>query len=434
MLQSASRTDDRICAYVKMVFMPDDNNMSPDNSKRKPIPIYDIRARALERSKQIALQVNRSFQPGQANDPTGPTLPKPKKKMMPAFWYRLSRKGRILVSLAVVLILAAASLAVYTNFISKEKGAAGTAAAVKKEAPTTMASPLTGVQVAPELANRPVTAVMIENSLDARPQSGLADAGIVFEAIAEGGITRFLALFQETTPQYVGPVRSIRPYYLDFGAPFGAGFAHVGGSPEALAQVRNTLRDLDQFLNPGSYWRVSSRVSPHNVYTSFAKLDTLNTAKGYGATNFTSLPRKSGKPAATVTARTIDLLISSGAFYVHYDYDATTNTYMRNEGGAPHYSTSAENESPGVQLRPKVVIALTMPFGIVDEDGHGGYGTVGKDEAFIFQNGEFIKGYWVKDSQHSQFKFVDATGATIYLEPGQTWITIVQADQVRVGL
>lgn len=413
--------------------MPDEND--PQNQQNKPnsTPIYDIRARALERSKRIGLRLNRSFQPVQDSGTSGAQMPKPKKKMMPAFWYRLSRRGKVLVSLALVLILTGASLAVYTNFINKEKGTSSVTTAKKESKPKTVASPLTGLQVAPELANRPVTGVMIENSLDARPQSGLQDAGIVFEAIAEGGITRFLALFQESTPQYVGPVRSIRPYYLDFGAPFGASFAHVGGSPQALAEVRNTLRDLDEFLNPGSYWRVSSRVSPHNVYTSFAKLDTLNTAKGYGPTNFTSLPRKNGKPAATVTARTIDFLISSSAFYVHYDYDPTTNTYMRNEGGAPHYSTSSEGESPGVQLRPKVVIGLSMPFGIADEDGHGKYGTVGKDEAFIFQDGEFIKGYWVKDSRHDQFKFVDASGAPIKLEAGQTWITIVQADQVRVG-
>ncbi|MCP5939883.1 DUF3048 domain-containing protein, partial [Klebsiella pneumoniae] len=82
--------------------------------------------------------------------------------------------------------------------------------------PTTVANTLTGLQVAPDVNQRPVTGVMIENSTDARPQSGLDQAGVVFEAIAEGGITRFLALFQDTQPDYVGPVRSSRPYYVQW--------------------------------------------------------------------------------------------------------------------------------------------------------------------------------------------------------------------------
>jgi hypothetical protein len=104
---------------------------------------------------------------------------------------------------------------------------------------------------------------MIENSPDARPQSGLQDAGVVVEAIAEGGITRFLTLFQESQPQYIGPVRSLRPYYIDFAAPFQAGIAHVGGSPEALSRVRNgSYRDLDQFFNSAYFSRISARPAP----------------------------------------------------------------------------------------------------------------------------------------------------------------------------
>jgi hypothetical protein len=133
--------------------------------------------------------------------------------------------------------------------------------------PTTVASPLSGVQVSPDLAKRPVTGIMIENSPDARPQSGLQDAGVVYEAIAEGGITRFLALFQDSRPQYIGPVRSLRPYYIDFGWPYQAAIAHVGGSPDALTQIRSgSYRDLDQFFNSGTYSRINSRVAPHNVY------------------------------------------------------------------------------------------------------------------------------------------------------------------------
>ncbi len=186
----------------------------------------------------------------------------------------------------------------------------------KPKAPITVASPLSGLQVDPGLANRPVTGIMIENSLFARPQSGLQEAGVVYEAVAEGGITRFMALFQDSRPQYIGPVRSLRPYYIDFAAPFQASIAHVGGSPDALSIVRNgSYRDIDQFFNSGYYWRSASRAAPHNVYTSFDKLDALNQAKGYTASHYNIWPRKADKKLPVATAKTINIAISSPDFY-----------------------------------------------------------------------------------------------------------------------
>jgi hypothetical protein len=100
------------------------------------------------------------------------------------------------------------------------------------------------------VSKQAVTGIMMENSPDARPQSGLKDSGVVFEAIAEGGITRFLVLYQEQKPQLIGPVRSVRMYYVDWVAGFNASVAHVGGSAAALSEVRNgNYRDIDQFFN-----------------------------------------------------------------------------------------------------------------------------------------------------------------------------------------
>ncbi|MBX4188824.1 DUF3048 domain-containing protein [Candidatus Saccharibacteria bacterium] len=215
----------------------------------------------------------------------------------------------------------------------------------------TVASPLTGVQVQPELAKRPVTGIMIENSSEARPQSGLQDAGVVVEAIAEGGITRFMAIFQEGQPSYIGPVRSLRPYYIDFAAPFQASIVHVGGSPDALSAVRNgNYRDLDQFFNGSYFTRISARPAPHNVYTNFARLDALNHSKGYDSSLFTGWPRKADKKVATSTAKTIDVQISSPVYYSHYDYDPATNTYARSEGGAPHMELVSGADKTGVRI------------------------------------------------------------------------------------
>jgi len=350
--------------------------------------------------------------------------------MMPAFWYRWNRKTKILSTAALVLVLTAASVAVYANFINQSHGSTQThKSAVKPD--NRVASPLTGMLVAPNLAKRTVTGIMIENSQDARPQSGIQDAGVIFEAIAEGGITRFLTLYQETGPTYIGPVRSLRPYYIDWAGSFDAPIAHVGGSPDALAQIRNGGKDLDQFFNSGSYWREPSRSAPHNVYTSFDKLDALNKSKGYTSSKFDIWPRKADQKLATPAVKSIELSISSAAFDVHYDYDAATNSYLRSEGGAPHIVTVSADENAKTQLHPKVVIALVMSYSIVDSSGHSGYGTNGSGPMYVFQDGGITQGTWAKANTSSQFVFTDAKGQALKLNTGQTWITVIQDGQLN---
>jgi len=300
----------------------------------------------------------------------------------------------------------------------------------KPKAPATIASPLTGVQVDPALAQRPVTGIMIENSDDARPQSGLQDAGVVYEAIAEAGITRFLALFQDAQPQYIGPVRSLRPYYIDYAAPFQASIVHVGGSPDALSEVSDgSFRNLDEFANGAYFSRITSRYAPHNVYTSFAKLDALNQKKGYTSSLFTSWPRKADKKLAVPTAKTIDLAISSPDFYAHYDYNTATNSYLRSEGGAPHLDLVNAGDKTGVQLQPKVVIAIVVPQsrGALDASGayYTDYADSGSGTAYVFQDGGVTVGTWTKGGTTSQISFADANDAPIKLDAGQTWITLV---------
>jgi hypothetical protein len=348
------------------------------------------------------------------------------------WWMGLGRNTRFAIIACLLLVFGAASVLWFGFMQPTSTPSITVSKKPKPKAPATAPSPLTGVQVDPALAARPVTGIMIENSVFARPQAGLQEAGVVIEAIAEGGITRFMALFQEAQPQYIGPVRSLRPYYLDFGAAFQAGIVHVGGSPEALDRVRNgNYRDLDQFFNSGFFQRVSAREAPHNVYTSFAKLDALNQAKGYTSSSFTSWPREADKKLATPTAKTIDIKISSPDYYSHYDYDAKSNLYSRSEGGAPHMEQVSGDNVPPVQIMPKVIVALVMSYGIQADGQHSEYNDVGSGTAFIFQDGGMTQGVWQKDSRDTQISFKDSNGAPIKLNAGQTWITLV-ADSGKV--
>jgi hypothetical protein len=280
-------------------------------------------------------------------------------------------------------------------------------------------SALTGSEVTKEQAKRPITAIIIENHTEARPQSGLNEAGIVFEAIAEGGITRFAAIYQEGAPQDIGPVRSLRPYLLDWLRPFDATIVHVGGSQKSLRMVRDgTWKDMDQFANGKSFRRITEKKAPHNVYTSFENIDKFNQNKEYKLSDFQAFTRKDEQKSSTPNASEIKLNVSSGNYNASFSYNPESNSYLRSQGGKPHLDKS------GAQIEPKVVIALISPHSIVQEDGaRYSYKTFGSGAAVIFQDGKAQEVTWQKTDQTSQLKFTDSSGAEVKLNRGQTWIT-----------
>lgn len=358
-------------------------------------------------------------------DPSAPVMDSKTTSQKTGFftfhWNHNKRFTIIAAAIAIVLIGGGAAAA----YIMHPQAKGGISISKKlpstKKVPTTVASNLTGLQVDPSINTRPVTGVMIENSEDARPQSGMDQAGVVFEAIAEGGITRFLTLYQDGTPDYLGPVRSLRPYYLQWCMGFDCAIAHAGGSPEALADVKAWgAKDLDQFANSGAYWRIDSRYAPHNLYSSMAKLNELETAKGFGSASFTPLTRKKDAPSKTPTASSIDFNISSYVFNPHFDYDATTNSYKRSQNGAPHMVVNGAGAE--VQLQPKVVVVLITSYGIAS-DHHSEYGVIGSGEAYVFQDGVMTKGTWHKDDTKTSLSLTNETGQPLGLNAGQTWFT-----------
>jgi hypothetical protein len=352
-------------------------------------------------------------------------------KSKPSHWQRFKawvgdhKKLSIFLAIIIVLLLAGGGYALYVVLKPKPHIAAMKPAPVKEtpkapEAPK-FYSPLTGLEVPDEATTkRQVTAIMIENSPDARPQSGLLTAGVIYEAIAEGGITRFAVLYQDSRPGLIGPVRSLRPYYLSWIAPYDAAIAHVGGSYNALNEVRSgQYKDIDQFFNGGSYWRATDRYAPHNVYTNFDKLDALNKAKGFNSSSFTGFPRKTETASKAPNATKINIPISSATFNVHYDYEPGSNSYIRSEGGKPHL------DREGGQIKPKVIIAMKVPTSVGFEDGYREQMTVNNasGEAWIFEDGIVEAVTWKKGGQKDQLHFLNPEGKDININRGQTWIT-----------
>jgi len=358
---------------------------------------------------------------------TGPSAHQPKPSNGKRPWWKLrmprTRKEWI-ITIAVAVAIIAGLIAAY--FIWFKPDPAPVIKATKTinkpvEKPTPITSTLTGLPISDASVNdRPVTAVMIENSPDARPQSGIDQAGVVFEAQAEGGITRFLTLFQDSEPGYIGPVRSVRPYYIQWLMGFDAAVAHVGGSGEALQNLKDWgAKDLDQFHNPAPYHRISSRYAPHNMYTSIAGLRDLEAKKGFGKANYTGFARKAEAKSATPNATSIDFAISGALYNAHFDYNAETNSYSRSEGGKPHMVVDEAGAQK--QLAPKVVVGLIMPKG--NNGIYSTYNTIGSGQAFVFQDGVVTIGTWHKADNKTNFTFTDANGAELKLNPGQTWLT-----------
>lgn len=345
----------------------------------------------------------------------------------PSKWARIrewikTHRTRCIIGLGVFLVIVAGGVAYWLLSQPMNVQVVSFKPKPKPTPPPTYYSPLTGDIVKTEAATKQaVTAIMIENSPDARPQSGVKQAGIIYEAIAEGGITRFLTLHQQDKPQIIGPVRSLRMYYVDWLAPYNASVAHVGGSLFALQEVRNgKYRDIDQFFNGNSYWRATDRYAPHNVYTSFAKLDALNASKGYNESTFTGFPRKDAKAAETPDASQVTINFGGALYNTSYTYDKATNLYNRSLAGKPHL------DREDGQITPRVVIAMKVEMTRVLEDGYReDIKAVGSGEAVIFQNGTAQKVTWSKPSRESQITFTDTEGKAVSLARGQTWISAI---------
>lgn len=354
-----------------------------------------------------------------------PEEPKSSSRFMHWQW-RHSKKTTAIILTAGVLLIGGGAAAAYLTQPRDMGGTYTSQRPAAKPKPKPIYSTLTGLQIADESPNqRPVTGVMIENSPDSRPQSGIDHAGVVFEAIAEGGVTRFLTLYQDSQPDYIGPVRSVRPYYLQWCMGFDCSIAHVGGSPTALQNIKQWgVKDLDQFYNAGAYQRISSRYAPHNMYTSSALLAELETKKGFTSA-YTGLARKDDpKTKPTPVATSIDFAISGVYYNAHFDYDATTNSYKRSQAGAPHMAV--DKNGAQTQITPKVVVALVMQYG-TEADGHSTYNVVGNGQAVVFQDGIATPASWSKTEASGQITLTDAAGKAIALNRGQTWFTALSA-------
>lgn len=304
--------------------------------------------------------------------------------------------------------------------------------------------------------------IMIENHVESRPQSGLSAADVVYEAVAEGGITRFMAVYYCQDAPTVGPVRSARVYFMTLLREYGAYplYAHVGGAncdPEsgsgcangakadALGLIRrlkwDLYNDLNQFGVPFPYfWRDYERLpgvaTEHTVYSSTAKLwdyakskreltnvDEEGIAWDEEFTSWKFADEAKSSERGNVSKISLSFWNSfANDFSVVWNYDKTKNSYYRMNAGKPHLD---KNTNKQLDVKNVIIVfADESPANDGYEGGHILYDLEGEGDALVFQNGKAIKATWEKEDPESRMKWYDEDGKEISIVRGKVFVEI----------
>jgi hypothetical protein len=310
--------------------------------------------------------------------------------------------------------------------------------------------------------NRHPIAVAIENHTDARPLAGLTSADIIYEALTEGNISRFLAIYANNDVKLLGPVRSARTYFIDWNWEYDGFYAHCGGNEDALKKIRNEgVKDLDEFWFGNYYWRdyELGKYAPHNLFTSTEKLWQAAKDQGWNIEDAsfeswefkdedqtTRRPDDQGKkketvggvgifaptdtPTPTATpvppAQTIYINYSGyPAYSPKYIYNLSTNSYDKYDQTGELYK-DLNNDKP---VSPKnLVVQYVDRWFLADYENGWAMQTTGSGKAIFFIDGKRIDGRWEKQDQKSRTQFFDNSGNKIRFNPGQIFINIVPPD------
>jgi hypothetical protein len=353
---------------------------------------------------------------------------------------RLRRGARtVLVALTVAAVGLAAGCSGDDAGPTETTTVTGGVPTADKTAPPSPAAPtvwpLTGVKT-DKVADRPALAVKIENSTDARPQYGLEQADTVWEEVVEGGITRFLAVFQSKTPSRIEPIRSVRPMDAAVVAPLEGLFAFSGGQTPFVNAAKKVSQVITMDGGSPGFHRDPNRPAPHNVFADtkdlFAQADDSKTAAPppeqfrFARTLARSTAATHGKAATRA------VIHMSGGYVPGWTYDASKKVYLRDERGVP--SKSAE----GVRLTGANVVVLRVKVvntSYKDPAGNPVPDTVleGTGSATVLSGGKAVTGKWTKKSTDAVLR-VTADGEDILLAPGETWVELVPTGSGSVAL
>ncbi len=279
----------------------------------------------------------------------------------------------------------------------------------------------------------PLVAVMIENHVDSRPQSGLIEASVVYEAPVEANYSRFLALYPlESDVEKAGPVRSSRPYFLDWVQEYGKPlYMHVGGSPDALDKIKVAgVLSINEMTKGWFFWRDKIRYAPHNTYTS-SKL-WQEVYKDYEEKviydEFTpwAFDNKSDNCEDSCVNQ-IDVTFLAPNYTVTWEYNKELVQYERKQGKVFH------TDLEGRLIVADTIIVQHVSSRVLDAIGRQEIDTIGSGQVEIYRNGFKIIGTWKKESETGRTNWFDAKGDPISLKSGKIWIEIVNQRGLAIS-
>lgn len=290
-----------------------------------------------------------------------------------------------------------------------------------KEDTTGERSGLNGkVMTQEQLSNMPL-AFVIENSKSSMPQSGLDRADVVYEMEVEWGVTRFLAIYQSERAAKIGPIRSTRKYIQELVKFNGIPFAHAGGSNESIAIIAtDNLKSINEIGLPRYFYRDRSRRAPHNLYTSYDKIEEYSRIKDYvGTATIGSDFREDAMGLTDQTATSISIVPSS---YVDISYEYKDGKYERYQDGKGH----VDKETKSQLYAETIIVQRVASRAINDAEKHIALDIVGEGRAYIFSDGKVISGTWKKSNLTTGTKFYDSDGRRLFLPPGKLWWHIIR--------
>lgn len=293
--------------------------------------------------------------------------------------------------------------------------------------------PLTGIEVDGDVPDRPALSVKIENSPEARPQTGLDQADVVFEELVEGGITRFNAVYHSVVPGELGPIRSIRPMDAAIAGPFGGMLAFSGGQPGYVSRAQDAGLTVASFdAGDAGFFRLDGRVAPHNVYGRGE--DLLAQARGAAGPPEEILAFAAEADAASATAGTttdrISLTFPAASPGWRWEPRARlaraagTGAWRRTEDGR------AQSTADGRALRAANVVVLRVQVrgtGRLDAAGSPVPETVltGEGDGVVFSRGHAAPIRWAKGRAAGPLELRGDDGEPVRLAPGPTWIELL---------
>ncbi|NLY86408.1 MAG: DUF3048 domain-containing protein [Tissierellia bacterium] len=285
-------------------------------------------------------------------------------------------------------------------------------------------SPLSGIYVEEERVNRRPVAVMFDNHPRARWQSGLKDAEIVYEFLVEAPYTRYMGIYLINDPPSIGPIRSARPYFVTTVLEYDAVYVRVGGSNQAMKDVKDLkIADIDGLSSSNKvFWRKSHKKMPHNLYSSMEAIRATQAERKYRMigefTPFKFHEDEIDMEGSVANKVIINYRKDNNTEYI---YDKDKKVYTRYKDGKLHIDES--DESP---IIAKNIIIQEAKTRVIDNEGRLDIQLVGEGNGKYISNGKVIDVKWVKKSREGKTIFYDLGGNEIILNPGITWIQVVE--------